>query len=58
MVIFVQETDALAIFVHITNISAVTGPILTKLFGPKFFGVIIFVDQNVLGQTFSRHKIL
>ena len=46
---FVLEAYALATFVHISNISAVTGPILTKLFGPNFFGVIIFVDQNVLG---------
>ena len=46
MVTFVQATYALVTFVHISNISAVTGPILIKLFGPNFFGVIIFVDQN------------
>ena len=51
MVTFVQATYALVTFVHISNISAVTGPILIKLFGPNFFGVIIFVDQNVLGQN-------
>ena len=45
---------ALVTFVHISNISAVTGPILTKLFGPNFFGVISFVDQNVLGQSFFK----
>ena len=31
MVTFVQATFVLATFVHISNISAVTGPILTKL---------------------------
>ena len=54
MVTFVLTTYALVTFVHISNISAVTGPILTKLFGPNFFGVIIFVDQNVLGQNFFK----
>ena len=54
MVTFVLATYALVTFVHISNISAVTGPILTKLFGPNFFGVIIFVDQNVLGQNFFK----
>ena len=51
---FVQATYALVTFVHISNISAVIGPILIKLFGPNFFGVIIFVDQNVLGQNFFK----
>ena len=51
---FVLETYALATFVNVSNISAVTGPILTKLFGPNVFGVIIFVDQNVLGQNFFK----
>ena len=51
MVTFVLATYALVTFVHISNISAVTGLILTKLFGPDFFGVKIFVDQNVLGQN-------
>ena len=54
MVTFVLATYALVTFVHISNISAVTGPILTKHFGPNFFGVIIFVDQNVLGQNFFK----
>ena len=54
MVTFVQATYALAAFVHITNISAVTGPILTKLFGTPFFGDI-FVVLNVLGPNFIRH---
>ena len=58
MVAFVQETYALVAFVHISNISAVTGPILIKLFEPNFLGVIIFVDKNVLGQNFTWHKIL
>ena len=58
MVTFVQATYALVTFVNISNILAVTCPILAKLFGPNFFGVISFVDQNVLGQNFSRHIIL
>ena len=52
MVTFVQTTYALATFVHITNISAVTGPILTKLFGLHFLGGMIFVDLIVLGLQF------
>ena len=36
MVTIVQETFVLPKFVNIRNISAVTGPILTKLFGPNF----------------------
>ena len=40
MVIFVQATYVLATFAHISNISAGTGPILTKLFGPDFFGAL------------------
>ena len=58
MVTFVLATYALVTFVHISNISAVTGPILTKLFGPNFFGVMIFVDQNVLGQNFFKTQKL
>ena len=54
MVTFVQATYALVTFVQITNISAVTGLILTKPFGPNFFGVIIFLDQNVFGQNFFK----
>ena len=54
MVTFVQATCAVVTFVHISNISAVTGPILIKLFGPNFFGVKIFVDQNVLGQKIFK----
>ena len=44
----------LFIIFHLKNlnmISAVTGPILTKLFGPNFVGIMIFVNLNVLGQT-------
>ena len=51
MVTFDQATYALVTFVHISNISAVTGLILTKLFLPNLFGSI-FVDQNVLRQNF------
>ena len=47
MVTIVQATYALATFVHISNISAVTGPNLTKLVGPKFFGVINFALMTV-----------
>ena len=56
MVTFVQATYALATFVHISNISSVIGSILTKLFGSKFWGVIMCVDQNVLGPNFFRPK--
>ena len=45
--IYVLET-----FVQVINISAVTEPILTKGFGPNFFGAIIFLGQNFfLDQT-------
>ena len=40
-------------------ILAVTGPILTKLFGPNLYGVIISVCSKMfLDKTFSRPKIL
>ena len=52
MVTFVQETYALVKFVEMSNISAVTGPTLTKISGHNILGVKIFVDQNVLGQNF------
>ena len=51
MVTFFRAAYALAIFVHISNISLVTGPILTKLFGLNFWGVIIFVDQYIFEQN-------
>ena len=38
------------------NMSAVTGPILTKKFGPNL-GVIIFVDQTSLGTNLFQKKI-
>ena len=53
---FVQATYVMATFVHISNISAVTGPIFTKLFGSKFLEFIIFVGQNVLGPNIFRPK--
>ena len=56
MVTFGQEAYALTTFVQIRYISAVTGPILTTLFGPNVSGVIIFVDQNILGPTFLRPR--
>ena len=49
-------TYCLAAFVKISNISAVTDPILTKLFGPNFLWVIIFVHQNIFGINFFRPK--
>ena len=54
MVTFVQAPYALMAFVQISNISAVTGPILTKLFEPNLCGVLNFVDQNVLLQNFFQ----
>ena len=56
MMTFFKAIFVMATFVHIRNISAVTGPILTKLFGPNFFEIMIFVDQNVLGQNFFGPK--
>ena len=50
MVTFVKVTFALATFDQISNISAVTASISTKLLGTNLFRVIIFVDQNVLGK--------
>ena len=47
MVTFVKATYVLATFVHIRNISAVTDPILTKLFGPNFWGPF-FGPRNLL----------
>ena len=58
MVTFVQETYALVTFVQISNMSAVSGPILTTLFGPNLCGVIIFVAQNALGQNFFQTQNL
>ena len=43
---FVQATYALVTCVQISNISTVTGPILTKLFGPNFFGQNFFKKQK------------
>ena len=49
---FVQATFVLATFVDINNISAVTDPNLTKLFGPSFLGALIFVDSAL---QYFRH---
>ena len=57
MVTFVQATYALVTFVQISNISAVTGPILTKLFGPNLCVVIIFVDQNADMQKVKKFPL-
>ena len=54
---FVQATYFLATFVHISIISAVTEPILTKLFGPNLLGALILVDKNsCLDQTSFDQK--
>ena len=58
MVTFVQTTYALVTFVQINNISATTGPILTKLSVPNFFWVIIFVDLVLVGPKVFRPEIL
>ena len=49
MVIFVQGTIVRVIIVHIRNISTVTDPILTKLFGPNYLGAKILFDPNFVG---------
>ena len=46
---FFQATFVLAIFAHIRNISAVTDPILTKIFRPNLLTAVIFWDQNFFG---------
>ena len=51
MVTFVQATFLLGTFVHISNISDLTDPILTKLLGPNFLGASIFVGQNFCPTT-------
>ena len=51
MVTFVQATYALVTFVQISNISAVTGPILKKLFNP------IFLGHNFCGPKCSWTKL-
>ena len=67
-VTFVQATFVMLIFVHISNISAVTNPMFTKLFRPNFWRSRIFFyqnlvtsklfwNQNVLGQHFFGAKI-
>ena len=48
---FVQSTFVPVTFVHIRNISAVSGLTVTKMFGPNFLGVIIFVEKMFLDQT-------
>ena len=61
MVTFVQATYALVTFVQISNISAVTGPILTKFFGPNFLGVkrcwtnILFDPKNFSDPMFNNN---
>ena len=58
MVTFVLETYALVTFVHKSNISAVTGLILTKLFGLNFFRLKFFSSPNIFlgAQNFTGPK--
>ena len=49
---FFQATYALVKFVNISNCSAVSDPILTKLFGPNFLGVLIFLGQQIFYLSF------
>ena len=54
MIRFFQATYVLATFVHISNISGVTNPILTELFGSNFLGS--FDPKLFLTQKFFRNK--
>ena len=57
-VTFVQATYVLATFVHISNISAVTHPIFTKLFDPIFGGKNVFDQNFVTSKLFSNQNVL
>ena len=57
MVTFIQAVYALATFVHISNISVLTGPILTKLFVPNFLGVKFFLTNIFLLKLFGSKII-
>ena len=50
-VTFAQATFLLGTFVHISNISDLTEPILTKLLGSNFLGPSIFVGQDSFCPT-------
>ena len=52
---FVHATFVLATFVHISNISAVADPILTKLLYP-IFGALIFVDHIFLTKLLQAQN--
>ena len=57
-VTFVQATFFLATFVLFPNISAVTDPIMTKLFGHNFGALMtIFFVPNFFDTIFFGHKI-
>ena len=49
---FVHAKYALVTFIQISNISAITRSILTKLLGPNSFWVIVLVDQNDFKPNF------
>ena len=48
MVTFVKATYVLATFVHISNISAVTDPILTKHFDTILWGLNLNGEKNLI----------
>ena len=56
MMTCVHATYVLVTFVHISNISAVIDPILTKLFGPNILGASIFVNKFFFGTRFFCTK--
>ena len=55
-VTFVQATFVLETFVHIRDISAVTDPILNKLFWPNYFRALIFWPNILLRPNFFGHN--
>ena len=56
-VTFVHTTFGLGTFVHISNISDVTDPIFTKLFGPNIFGGWNIFRPKELRSQFLLLKI-
>ena len=51
-----SKTFVLVRFVHISNISDVTVPILIYLFGPKFLKTYIDMNPNIVGPKFMLRK--
>ena len=50
MMTFVQATYVMETFVHISNISAVSDPILTKLCEPNILWALIFISKFFFEQ--------